>query len=136
MTNDEQIGEIEDLLALEQYLSGRLFVVRRSRDMLKRKRLEEVPSDRMITNHALIRYMERHKGIDVEAMRNELRAIAAEAERTKKNGEHHWHQETGIILIIGDAGQVITVLSPEQAEKHLGRKLANGERIGEKETQE
>lgn len=83
----------------------------------------------IITNHALLRYMERHKGIDVNALRNELRMIA-DASEPAKDGEHHWHP-SGVILVMGEAGQVITVLSPEQAEKWAGRKLQNGDRISQ-----
>ena len=71
--------------------------------------------------------MERHKGIDVEGLRAELRTLADAAEPAK-DGEHHWHP-SGVIMVIGSEGQVVTVLSPQQAGKWDGRGLKSGARI-------
>lgn len=126
--SDEAWDEYGDLAGLENLFAGKLANVRRVKDKLKREQAERSPELRMVSDHALLRYMERHKNIDVNALRDELRTLAAEA-IPAKDGEHHWH-ESGVILIIGEAGQIITVLSAEQAEKWTGRKLANGSRIG------
>lgn len=80
-----------------------------------------------VTDHALLRYMGRHKGIDVEAMRDELRQMA-EAATPAKDGEHHWHN-SGVLMAIGSKGQVITVLSPEHVKKWAGRTLADGTKV-------
>ena len=79
---------------------------------------------RSVSDHALLRYLERHKGIDMEAVRDEIRTMANEAEPLKDR-ETHAHP-SGVVMIIGADGQVITVLSGEQSQKYVGRKLANG----------
>lgn len=83
---------------------------------------------RIVSDHAVVRFLERVKGVDLEAVRNILRRLADEAVPEKK-GDHYWHSGEGIMLLIGERGQIITILSPEQAQKHTGRKLKNGERI-------
>jgi len=83
---------------------------------------------RSIPNHAVIRYLERYKGIDIEAVREEIEGLADGA-LPLRDGEHHWHF-SGIVLILGKEGQVVTVLSKEQSAKFFGRKLKNGCRIG------
>lgn len=125
--SDETIDEIADLAALESLYGGKLASVRRRRDELRRERVDTGEGQRLVNDHALLRYMERHKNIDVNALRDELRAIASQA-IPAKDGEHYWH-ESGVILILGEVGQVITVLSPEQSAKWTGRKLKNGARI-------
>jgi hypothetical protein len=55
--------------------------------------------------------------------------VMADAAIPAKDRETHWHPDTGMIVIIGDSGQIITVLSLGQSEKYAGRKLVNGERI-------
>jgi protein-disulfide isomerase-like protein with CxxC motif len=125
--SDEQDDTLGDLGALEQSLAARLANIRREKAAIKRAQVESGAEPRRVTDHALIRYLERHKGIDVNACRDEMRSLADQAVPSK-DGEHHWHA-SGVILIIGEEGQIITVLSPEQVEKWAGRKLANGERI-------
>lgn len=124
---DEIHDEIADIIGLETALGGRLSSLRRRREKLKRDLVELGKSERLVTDHALIRYLQRHKGIDVDAMRDELRALADGA-APAKDGEHFWHP-SGVIMIIGNEGQIVTVLSPEQSEKWDGRKLKNGARM-------
>lgn len=83
---------------------------------------------RQVSDHAVLRYLERVKGVDVGAIRDELREIADEAVPAK-DGEHHWHAATETVVVVGKGGHVITVLSAKQTEKWRGRKLANGERV-------
>jgi hypothetical protein len=125
----DTFDEIEDMVAIENSLMGRAMEIRRQRQKLKIEALKA--GERIVTDHALLRYLERHKGIDVTALRDELRALADAAEPAK-DMEHHWHP-SGVIMVIGEEGQVITVLSPEQAEKWNGRRLFRGNRIGEVE---
>ena len=109
-----------DLAAIETVLSGRIASVRRHKARLKAEAVAAGDLERMVTDHAVLRYLERHRGIDIEAVRNELRRIANEALQAK-DSEHHWHEESGVLLIIGDEGQVITVLAPEHVEKWTSR---------------
>jgi hypothetical protein len=116
----------KDLSALENALSARLAQVRRRRAELKKSRIEAGEVERDVTDHAVIRYLERVAGFDVEAIREKLRVFASEA-KVSKDGDHYWHP-SGVILILGEDGQVVTVLSGDQIEKWVGRKLADGSR--------
>lgn len=129
--SDKLHDEIADLAAIEQVVAEHLAMVRRRKGVLKKHLVESGEELRLVTDHALLRFMERHKGIDVDSFRSELRKLADEAQPAK-DGEHHWHA-SGVIMIIGSEGQVITVLSQEQAEKWDGRKLKNGARIAASE---
>lgn len=121
-------GDNNDLTAIEVALSNRLANVRRAKDRAKRLRVETGEDVRSVTDHAIVRYLERHKGMDVEAIRDELRQIATEAEPSK-DGEHYWHEARGVFIVLNTLGAIVTVLSREQAEKWVGRKLLNGERV-------
>lgn len=119
--------ELNELSALERILTARLASIKRGKDRLRRKKVEQGLALRRVSDHAVLRYLERYKGFDVEAVREELRQLADESEPAR-DGEHHWHP-SGVIMVIGDTGQIVTVLSAEQSEKWAWRKLGNGARI-------
>lgn len=125
---DDLEDEYNAMRGAEGVLSARLNHLRTLRARLGQELIRRGKAERPVSDHAVLRYLERHKSIDIEAVRQELRQIADDA-TPAKDGEHHWHP-SGVILVIGDAGQVITVLSPAQAKMWCGtgRKLANGTR--------
>jgi hypothetical protein len=120
------MDERTDLNALESSLSAKLAQVRRRKAEIKAARVEAGEVERDVTDHAVVRYLERCEGMDVEAIRSKLRTMASEA-RVSKDGDHYWH-DSGAVLILGEDGQVVTVLAGDQIEKWLGRKLADGSR--------
>lgn len=122
---DSEIGDISNAIGR---LNTALATLRLRHAELKEERLRRGQRERSVSDHAVVRYLERHEGLDIEAVREELRAIA-DASTPAKDGEHHWHEESQLILILGEAGQIITVLAPEQLEKWSNRKLRNGERV-------
>lgn len=119
--------EWSELTALHHLLKHRLGEINQRREQLRKDRGELGLTHRPVRDHALLRYLERHKGIDVEAIRRELADLADEAVPAR-DGEHHWHP-SGVLLIIAENGAVVTVLSPEQTVKWNGRKLKNGSRV-------
>ena len=124
MTSD---GEWGALNALEVALGDHLAAIRREKAEMRKARIAAGTEERPVSDHAIVRYLERHMGVDVEAVRAKLRSLADNA-IPSKDGEHHWHP-SGVLMVIGAAGQVVTVLSPEQAAKWDGRKLRNGVRV-------
>jgi hypothetical protein len=120
--------EIADLCIDETRIGASLAKLRRRKAKLRSELVAMKAEPREVSDHAVLRYLERAKGIDILGIRSEMRAMA-DAAIPAKDRETHWHPETGLVFIIGESGQVITVLSPEQSEKYAGRKLANGERI-------
>lgn len=119
MTDDEIEDEIADLSAELSKASGRVSAMRREIRRLRAIKADRGNAERLVNDHALLRFMQRHKGIDVDAFRAELRRIAGESEPFG-DGEHHRHP-SGVVMVLGDEGQVITVLSPEQSAKWAGR---------------
>lgn len=71
--------------------------------------------DFVVSDHAVIRYLERHKGVDVQAIREELREIARNAkfERDQKRKAGMFtHDDTGVRLVYSeDRNSIATVLS-------------------------
>jgi hypothetical protein len=126
---DQIVADLADLSAVETNLNNALAGIRGRKAALKRARIRAGAEIRPVTDHAIIRYLERHKGFDIETVRDEMRAIAAAADPAK-DGEHHIHQASGVIMVLGADGTIVTVLSAEQSEKWIGRRLANGGLVG------
>jgi hypothetical protein len=120
-------SEYLDILALEDRVGSRLAHIKRKKMAMKRAEVESGEAERWVTDHAIVRYLERQKGFDMDALKAEMRKIADESVPTN-DGDTHWH-ENGVIMILGEEGQIVTVLSHSQVEKWLGRKLKNGQRI-------
>lgn len=121
---DGMRAQMRDLSAMETALNSKLMAVRGAKNALRQGIFHCSEDDRVVSDPAVLRYLERHKGIDVEALRIELRALARDA-IPAKDCEHYVHP-TGVIMVLGEAGRIVTVLSPEQAAKWDGRKLKNG----------
>ena len=110
-----------DLKAIEQSLSERLAEIRRLRRLHHIAQVERGVKERTVSDHAVLRFMSRVMKVDTEAVRAEIRRLADECSPVK-DGEHYWHP-SGVVLILGDGGQVVTVLGEEQSQKFIGRKL-------------
>ena len=81
---------------------------------------------RHVTDHAILRYLERIDGVDMDAIRNAIRTLADEAEQFAYC-DGLWHS-SGLVLITNDNGEVVTILDDAQAQNYVGRRLANGAR--------
>ena len=90
-------------------------------DLVKReieKRHTATPSGMHITDHALVRYMERVKGIDMLAMRAEIGEIAMRA-RNERSGRHGVRRDESTGLVVGidetrPQGHVTTIISERE----------------------
>ena len=124
VTDDEIKDRIADLDLRLETARGRVQSMNKERERLLEKLAKRGRSMRVriVTDHALLRYLERHKGIDLDAIRDEIRGLADEA-LAFKDGEHYRHPN-GVVMVLGNKGKVVTILSPEQSEKFNGRKLA------------
>jgi hypothetical protein len=130
MTDQDRIvSDLADLSAIESNLGHALANVKAKKAALKRARIAGGIEQRPVADHAIVRYLERYKGFDIDAIREEMRAVAAAADPAK-DGEHHIHKASGVIMVLGADGTIVTVLSPEQSEKWIGRRLADGSRVG------
>lgn len=78
-----------------------------------------------VTDHAVLRYLERVKGVDIEQLRREI---------GRKVDLHNDHpgacgvNADGFRYTISQTGKVITVHAQNQPKLHSGRNGAKGER--------
>jgi len=128
MNDDDLITEIADIGAALSGLNSASSALRARHNALKQEQAKRGIKEREVTDHAVVRYLERRYKIDVSAIRDELRGIAKEA-TPAKDGEHYWHEATEMILVVNEIGRIVTVLGPDQIEKWRGRKLSNGQRV-------
>jgi hypothetical protein len=80
---------------------------------------------RHVTDHAVVRWMERIYGIDMDEVRDEIRG-AIEA-FSKPNGRQRWeamaHYRGVTFLAIIQGGTVITIQHPKRVKPKTGSKL-------------
>lgn len=70
----------------------------------------------VISDHALVRYIERIKGVPLDEYRDEIRALAAAGQSSA------WDREMPALVI--EAGNtVVTVLTENMRPKKVGRRL-------------
>lgn len=68
-------------------------------------RARPAPTDVRVTDHALVRWLERVHGMDMEFFRDQIRAIAGPAAAVGASG---WKRD-GFIYVISPGGAVVTV---------------------------
>lgn len=83
----------------------------------------------IVSDHAVVRYLERHKKFDVAAIRDEIRTVAkrSKSERMeKRQGERLVDNETGLTMVYThDRNSIATILS-DTAESVLdGAEIQN-----------
>lgn len=74
-----------------------------------------------VSDHAVVRYMERVLNLDIEKLRDDIRELAATG-TAFKNMDGLWCPKRQVIVII-ENNRVLTVLGKREAEKHHGRQL-------------
>jgi hypothetical protein len=72
------------------------------------------PQPALVTDHALVRYMERVMQIDVERLRNTL--LDGRAELIRTIGTGHLHTSEGATLVVLD-GKVVSVLRTDELKQ-------------------
>jgi len=69
-----------------------------------------------VSEHAVLRYLERHKGVDIEAIRHEIAAMA-NAARKDKVGPKGTRVLGGIVLGVDEDSQIVTTIMTEAEEQ-------------------
>lgn len=124
MTEKTYIG---DLKLLEQALTeARARVRYELADIKEKQRARKMNRPRDISDHAVVRFLERTGRVDVEAVRREISALIDASTPFGGKTEGVWHSDTGMVFIL-EGRVVVTVLSEEQSEKYIGRELVTGE---------
>lgn len=122
---DNLFFQISDLSALKMRLAAKVADLSAQILSLKHKQARQRP-DRKVMDHAVVRYLERVYKIDMDRIRNDIRALCDESVPFVKC-DGLWNAK-GMVLITNHDGSVVTVLGENEAVNYVGRRLANGER--------
>lgn len=128
LSDDDLLTEANDLDQVVGRLGSQIHTLRVRKGVLKDELQRRGVKHRKVSEHAVLRFLERIASVDTGNIRNIIRRMASRAVPTHIK-DHYWDKTTGTMLIIGDDGQVITILSPTQAKAWLGMKLADGSRV-------
>jgi hypothetical protein len=77
-----------------------------------------------VTDHALVRYLERTGTVKTDRVRIKMRKMVAEAVPFAKC-DGLWHAATQLVFIV-EGDTLVTVLGGPLAEKYFGRRLVDG----------
>jgi len=116
---------IKDLKLIDEMLVSARSRVRNEIATIREKQRQRARKPRDVSDHAVVRYLERTGRIDIDAIRQEINALADEAVPFAK-ADGVWHAGAGMVFIT-NGSSVVTVLSEEQSEKYIGRDLATGD---------
>lgn len=116
---------IGDLSAVRQRLMAKADEIGGQVSALK-DRLARKEQSRRVSDHAIVRYLERVFGIDMEKTRADIRALCDESVAFARC-DGLWHAK-GMVFILSDDGSVVTILGAKEAANYIGRRLVNGER--------
>lgn len=127
---DRLRAAIGDLGALRQSLQDRANNLATHITSLK-NRLARQTGGRRVSDHAVVRYLERVFGIDMERTRDDIRRLVDES-TPFASCDGLWHSK-GMVFILNDDGAVVTVLGEKEAVNYVGSRLVNGQKseIGE-----
>ena len=90
-------------------LRSRIDLIREELD----KRTDQQFNGFRITDHAVVRYLQRHKGIDMDAVRQEIAEIASRSKPTRNNGVRtiaRKDDETALSLGISEGDHTVTTV--------------------------
>jgi hypothetical protein len=81
-----------------------------------------------ITDHAVVRYLERVKRIDVDAIRQEIARLAVDSTPFKTMDGARWNWEKQcVVTVIGHS--VTTIIDHAAATQYVGKKLIDGQKV-------
>lgn len=111
---DVVVDELIDLGAQEaMYLRG-ITKIRRRRAELKRDAIEKGLRERPITDHAVVRYLERVRGFDVEGLKAEMRKFVDATVKTEI--DEVYQHPSGLRVIVLETGVVVSIVPALETE--------------------
>lgn len=117
--SDEELKNLRHELGREIGLQARVINELRTRqDAVKleiERRDTKTPAGIHISDHALVRYLERVKGVDVEGARAEIGEMAARAQR-ERDGRTGRRRDsvTGLVIGVDEETTVVTTVFAER----------------------
>lgn len=103
---DGDVAQLRDIGLLEDVLGKHLSRLKAKRQTILNART--APEERQVTDHAIVRYLERVEGVDIEALKDRVRAFVAEATATPTKGVRQ--HPSGLQVIVNPGGVIVTIL--------------------------
>lgn len=125
MSKTKTTDHIKDLELLDSVLTNARAKVRYEIADIREKQRARQGKSRGVSDHAVVRYLERTGKVDIAAIREEINRMVENA-KSFKHTDGMWHSESGLVFIV-EQSTVVTVLSAEQSEHYIGRTLLSGE---------
>lgn len=82
----------------------------------------------IVTDHAVVRYLERVAGVKIEDIRKEIARLAYDSTPFKTKGGARWNWDKQIVIFM-EGDTVTTVIGREDAKLYEGQKLIDGQRV-------
>lgn len=106
---DSDVAELRDIGLMEDALGKQMSRLKAKRDNILRKQAM-VSAELQVTDHAIVRYLERVEGYDVEALKSRVRGYLKETAATGVKGVYLHPQ--GQQVVVSARGLIVTVLPP------------------------
>lgn len=115
MSDDKLLSLRADLGDELRILQSQTQRLRARMDRVKKELAFRDRDETMVTDHAVVRYLERIEGRDIDALRATIRQIAFESEATDVQ-ECRLHESGNRVIMNLVTNTVITILRPEDEE--------------------
>lgn len=112
--SDKDVGALRDIHLTIDALSKQVARLKSKADQIKSGRVK--PTERQVADHAIIRYLERIEGVDIEAAKARIRAYTEACSTTGVRGIL-LHPD-GNMVVTNRAGLIVTVLPPGATNPH------------------
>lgn len=106
LISDTLRNDLRDIHLLEDALGKQLARLRAKRHRLLVARAPM--AEKQITDHAIVRWLERHEGMDIEKIKTDIRAYIAQCEQTEVKGV--LRHPDGLEVIVDKKGVVVTIV--------------------------
>ena len=121
---DSVMAELKDIGQEEGVLGRQLALLHRRREYLLRSRIK--PTERQVADHAIVRFIERVDGVDLEAIKSRIRAYAEECSPTGVNGI--LRHPSGTRVVTNVHGLIVTILPPGEDDDYPSKDFEQGEK--------
>lgn len=108
---DTPVSQLRDIGLIEDALSRQLARLRAKRDNILRQKAKA--GDIQLTDHAIVRYLERVEGLDLAAVSERIRAYVAECQPSSVKGITI--HPSGLQVVRNRIGTVVTILPQDYA---------------------
>jgi hypothetical protein len=114
LQSDKAVGELRDIYLTIDALGKQMARLKSKADAIKNGRTK--PTERQVADHAIIRYLERVEGVDMEAVKSRIRLYTEACATTGVRGI--FMHPDGNQIVTNRAGLIVTVLPPGAITPH------------------